>query len=152
MAGDPFSIASGAAGVVSLGLSVCQGLLAYYDPYKAYNEEIKNLTIRTEGLKSVLQGLQQLLTTHEALDVSQTMNLMPIVVTTFLNCHEGLQSLQDRLDKYPRKRSTKISKIEALFDTKRLQYPFQRGTIMALADSVKSLQDNLAIAMALLHL
>lgn len=152
MVGDPFSITSGAAGLVSLGLTVCQSLLAYYDPYKAYNDEIRSLLMRTEGLKSVLQGLQQLLTTNAALDVSQSMNVMPTVVTTFLNCHEGLRRLQDRLNKYPNINSTKVSTMEAWLDTKRLRYPFQRGTIMALADSVKSHQDNLSNALVLLHL
>jgi hypothetical protein len=37
---DPFSGAGGAVGVVSLGLTVCQGLLAYYGPFKHFILEV----------------------------------------------------------------------------------------------------------------
>ncbi|KAL4793072.1 hypothetical protein BDV19DRAFT_391513 [Aspergillus venezuelensis] len=47
---EPFSIASGAAGVVSLGLTVCQGLLAYYGPFKAEAlQQLSNVLSRCRG-------------------------------------------------------------------------------------------------------
>lgn len=41
--GDTFSVAGGAVGVISLGLTVCQGLLAYYGPFKAVDEQIHEI-------------------------------------------------------------------------------------------------------------
>jgi hypothetical protein len=109
------------AGVLSVGLSVSQSLLGYYVPYKAYDEESKNFTTRTEGFKSDIQGPEQLLTTREALAASQNMNVTTTAVASLPNCHERLWSLQDRADKCLRKMFTEESRMENWLGMKRLQ-------------------------------
>jgi hypothetical protein len=55
---DPFSVVSGAAGIVSLGLTLCQGLVAYYGPFNAFDSGIGSLVTRVKELKAILELLQ----------------------------------------------------------------------------------------------
>ncbi|KAL4910540.1 hypothetical protein BDW74DRAFT_172011 [Aspergillus multicolor] len=55
---DPFSLLSGAAGVVSLGLTVCQGLVAYYGSFTAFSSETESFLTRVKGLSATLELLQ----------------------------------------------------------------------------------------------
>lgn len=54
---DPFSVASGAAGVISLGLTVFQGLITFHQGRKSKDEDVK---IALQGLDSLAQVLQHL--------------------------------------------------------------------------------------------
>lgn len=58
---DPFSVAGSAVGVISLGLAVGQGLLAYYGPLKAYDEQIHDVSDRIKSFSSTLKALKAVL-------------------------------------------------------------------------------------------
>jgi hypothetical protein len=40
---DPFSVSAGVVGVVSLGLTLGQGFLRYYTPWRDYDDEFEGL-------------------------------------------------------------------------------------------------------------
>lgn len=64
--GDPFSVAGSAVGVISHGLTVCQGLLAYYGPFKAFDEQNHDISTRLRRSKSTLKALQDVLANDSA--------------------------------------------------------------------------------------
>lgn len=55
---DPFSVASGVAGLVSLGISLCNGLHRYLDAVKGRQEDITKVTQRVRLLESTVEALQ----------------------------------------------------------------------------------------------
>ncbi|KAL3441838.1 hypothetical protein BJX65DRAFT_313472 [Aspergillus insuetus] len=57
---DPFSVSAGAVGVVSLGLTVSQGFMSFYGPWKSYDEEIQDFTGKLDGLQNILKILERL--------------------------------------------------------------------------------------------
>ena len=54
---DPFSVAGSAVGVISLGISVCQGLVTYCSQYKSFNDGISNMIRKVQGLNDILAAL-----------------------------------------------------------------------------------------------
>ncbi|KPM44122.1 hypothetical protein AK830_g2439 [Neonectria ditissima] len=58
---DPFSIASGAAGLISLGLSVCQGLTTYILAVKSHGEDVRTLEKKINTLQGFLNGVEAML-------------------------------------------------------------------------------------------
>jgi hypothetical protein len=57
--GDPFSVAGSAVGVISLGLTVCQGLLTYYGQFKAYDEEIRDVSNHNQKFREHVEGVRK---------------------------------------------------------------------------------------------
>jgi hypothetical protein len=51
-------VAASAVGVASLGIQVCQGLLAYYDAWKAYDHDIASTYNAITDLRDTLTILE----------------------------------------------------------------------------------------------
>ena len=68
--GDPLSIASGTAGLVSLGIQVCDGLIKYCRAWKSHDKEIEEALERLTELQLTLKTLSSILSIVESLDDS----------------------------------------------------------------------------------
>lgn len=55
---DPLSIAGGAVGFVSLGLTSCKSIISFYETYKDQDEETNGLVRKSEELRIVLEALK----------------------------------------------------------------------------------------------
>ena len=55
--GEPFSILTGVAGLISLGIQVTQSLIKFYSLYKHQDSEIASTTESLESVSSILQSL-----------------------------------------------------------------------------------------------
>jgi hypothetical protein len=147
---DPVSLAGTAVGIVSLGLSVCQGLVSYYSTFRDYSKETKNMLQKLEGLKDVLQVLEDFFQYHDDLR-TETAAVKTAAVKTakrnILACKRGLGQLEDIMDKC---KATPV-KPERDFLNRAL-YPFRRDTIKAVLEHVESLQSNLDTSIDVLQL
>ena len=56
--GSPLDIAAGAAGFVSFGITACQGLLAYYNAYRAEREDVAAAHSAVQRLEETLTDIQ----------------------------------------------------------------------------------------------
>jgi hypothetical protein len=162
---DPVSLAGTAVGIVSLGLSVCQGLVSYYSTFRDYSKETKNMLQKLEGLKDVLQVLEDFFQYHDDLRTEtaavktaavktaavKTAAVKTAAVKTakrnILACKRGLGQLEDIMDKC---KATPV-KPERDFLNRAL-YPFRRDTIKAVLEHVESLQSNLDTSIDVLQL
>ena len=139
---DPFSVAGSAVGVISLGLTVCQGLLAYYGPLKAYDEQIHDVSNRITSFNNTLKELKDLLANTEV----SSSALMPQSATAALgcifNCQEGLKRLKNMLNKCRSSTSNK-SLLRSKIQINRMLYPFRRDTLVTLLDTMSWLQADL---------
>lgn len=150
---EPFSVAGSAVGVISLGLTVSQGFLAYYGPYKLFHEEIETVTTRMEALKRILRIIQTLTTEANRLNCPSVAQSTQIADDTILSSESALQKLQGVLDKYcastPPRRFP-VAEVNA--HVNRLLYPFRRETLMSVIENVSWLQDNLNTSLQMLHM
>lgn len=55
---DPFSIASGAVGIISLGIQLCKQITDYAEAWRDYDEDIESIGVKTESLKGPLRQLR----------------------------------------------------------------------------------------------
>ncbi|BCS23740.1 uncharacterized protein APUU_40184S [Aspergillus puulaauensis] len=148
---DPFSAISGAAGVVSLGLTACQGLVAYYGPFKSFSTEAESFITSVNGLSATLELLKSRITRLQNPLNPFVADELRLVTNRINDCEGALQHLSQTLKKCqgydPAGMITRRGKAFA-----RAQYPFKRGTLVFLTQTVMGLQSNLDIALHALQL
>lgn len=147
---DPFSAIGSAVGVISLGLAVCEGLLAYYGPYKTFHEEINDTICRTENLTKALRALEKILNDAEKSDMTQKAESAKIAIETIKCCEKRIKRLEGML-----KKCHNVTPPQGLLKTKlrvdRMIYPFRRDTLMVLVEVLNGLQNNLNTALQVLN-
>lgn len=147
---DPFSVAGSAVGVISLGLTVCQGLLTYYGQYKSFHQETNDATSHLETLDCMLKVLVNTITKGELQTASLTAEPARIAIETIKRCERKILELDETLKKC---KDTPVSASSSLkFSKARALYPFRRDTLVALRGSVHWLQGNLENSLSLLNL
>lgn len=143
--GDPLSVPGTAVGIVSLGLSVCQGIYSYYSAFQDGPKETQNILQRIDGLQNSLGVLGSVFQKHENLRTE------PLDVKSakrqVLACQNGLVQLKDILDKF---KATPVDLKRSFIN--RASYPFKRDTIKAILEHVQAVQLNLDTSLAVLQL
>lgn len=145
---DPLSIAGGAVGFVSLGLTACKSIISFYETYKDQDEETNGLVRKSEELRIVLEALKghlpQLEHSHPELVKSITTSIDFFV--------KSLDSLDPAVAKC-RKSKDSGDVIERLRTSlSRAAYPFRRDTILNLNRRVNDCRDSLSFALTTLGL
>jgi uncharacterized small protein (DUF1192 family) len=138
---DPVSalgVASGVVGIISLGISVCDGLLGYYGSCKNARADSARL----------YKSMERLVTTFR--DLERTIQKPIFKHTGFADVANHITALQSELE-----RISATSKDQHKFWTKaraRALYPFKEKTILNLAGIVDKLVMYLGLAVDTLHL
>lgn len=148
---DPFSVTGSAVGVISLGISVCQGLLAYYDSFKAYDEQIKDVSLRVQSFSNILKALNEVLSDAQASSSILATRQGAVALDCIFNCQEGLERLQKVLEKC-KYSPLNLSFLSSKFQINRMLYPFKRDTLVTVLDTLKWLQDDLNTSLQILTL
>jgi hypothetical protein len=150
---DPFSISAGVVGVVSLGLTLSQGFLRYYGPWRDFDDEIKGFTTKVDGLLQTLRMLESLLTAENEPQFPSD-QFSGLVSKNLTTCETACLRLQKILDDC---KSSNVSSVPLIrkhdwLRLKRAAYPFKKETLVTLSDLVSGLQDNLSLALQVLNL
>ncbi|KAL5355089.1 hypothetical protein BJX96DRAFT_1777 [Aspergillus floccosus] len=147
---DPFSVGAGAAGVISLGITVCQGVVAYYGPFTQFDNETKALVQKAEGLTSTLKQLEALLKPRKN-PLSSLPDEVHLVTQRIKDCQDELEGLSQALTNCRGCDATTAIKSGWYYARKAL-YPFKRETLISLTGTVSNLQSNLDTALLVLNL
>jgi hypothetical protein len=139
-------VAGSAVGIASLGIQVCQGLLTYYDAWKAYDQDITSTYNAITDLRDTLTILESMLQQEGD---TERVRRVKICVN---NCEHALLELDEK-----RKSLQKFSQPEGLRQKMRagLQrswYPFRKDTLDALKATVTDVQERLKLALQVLQL
>lgn len=141
-------MAGSAVGVVSLGLTVCQGLVEYYTAYQGQDEELDQAIEKVFRIASLLEVLQPRLESHRApfpVAVSQAEDCI-------IACSEPIHALQEFLQKYRQDNASEnIPEKLRTFGRKAL-FPFRRGTLQSLRKMLAECQTNLGTAISILQM
>jgi hypothetical protein len=138
---EAFGVASGVTGVVSLGLTVCQGLLTYYGSWKDAPADVERMLKSIESLNSTFEVLKTSTTEKFGSDIRNT------VMQSIESCEGGLNRLKSKLDtiKVSPESGKWNEKAKAQF--RRSLYPFTEGTVEKLMRIANELRNNLSIAL-----
>ena len=144
---EALGVASGAAGILSLGIAVCQGLLQYYGSWKDAESDVAGMYESIEALARVLRLLLPALE-HGKFDH----NVVAVIEENITSCHQGIEKLRKKLDKI------KISPLRPGWRRKaqaqlwRTLYPFKASTLVKLKGIGNELRDHLSLALNVLRI
>lgn len=144
---EALGVSSGVAGLISLGITVCQGLLDYYDSWKDAESHVERMYTSIQALTKTLRLLESAVQ-HKAFD--------PDVVIRVEDCiksvEKGLQSLQRKLDKVRLVLVQEGWKAKAKSQLRRTLFPFKESTLAKLNELGNELKDDLSLALNLLQI
>lgn len=142
---DPVSVTGTAAGIVSLGLQVSQGLIEYYSQWKDFDADVNAMYASVEQLERGFRLVREKL---GATRFAMLSSVSEVEISIQL-CEAGVLELKRRLEKIMMKEPLgSLRRKDALLNRlksqgKRLLYPFQKGTLGKLRDVVNELRDGL---------
>ncbi|KAL4882643.1 hypothetical protein BJY04DRAFT_217138 [Aspergillus karnatakaensis] len=141
---DPFSVAASVAGVLSLGIEVCKGIIKYTDAWRGSDAEIANVTLKAEQLSNTLRQLEKVLNDAGSLDSAVVHNIRGIILAN--NNH--IVKLREQILKceaVPGPAADMKDKVRVVI--KRAKYPFVRDSLLRMKDVLGELQVNLHTAL-----
>lgn len=143
---EGFGPASTAAGLISLGITACQGLLAYYRSWKDADETVNNMYGSIEALTKTFMVLQRSIS-------SPTLNKDAIqgVNESMESCEQGIYALNKKLAKIQLQTNQDSWKERSWARLKGTLYPFKESTLIMLKERCNELRDNLNLAVAALQ-
>ncbi|KAB2572363.1 uncharacterized protein LTHEOB_8040 [Lasiodiplodia theobromae] len=140
---DPLSIASGAVGFVTLGLTACKSIASFYETYKDQDEETNSLVRKSEELRVVLESIEchlpQLQHSHQKLAESVAASIGELV--------KSLDSLDPAVAKSRKAKDSKDFKEKLRTVFSRAAYPLRRETILDLNRRVNDCRESLSFAL-----
>ena len=140
-------VASSAVGIASLGIQVCQGLLSYYNSWKAYKSDIATACQCVDDLRQTFELLEGTLHQQE-LDSARAKRAQECLGS----CTEALSDLEKTLQKihsYPSPSGFQ-EKLHSGFQ--RLSYPFRESPLVKIREIVSELREHLSLAIQVLQL
>ncbi len=145
---DPLSIVSGAAGVASLGITVCNSLLQYYGSWKDRDSTLNTMYSQLESLGNTFALLERTLNEHNRnIDPAMAIRMRECVES----CRGGVLKLEKKLLKV--RKTSGLGPIGAFQDAKRRAlFPFKESTLVKMKEIVVDLRDDLAIALGVLQM
>jgi hypothetical protein len=141
---DPFSAASSAIGVISLGLQIAQQLVKFCQAYQSYDEDAQRIEYKAESLRRPLKALR------EIIEDAQISN--PELASDLSEKALGLQGMVNRLkvtierhlpiipDGFPEKIKGQLKKVV---------YPFRRGSLREMFDDLDGIQNALQTTLSM---
>ena len=138
--GDPLSIVASAGGIISLGITVCQGLIDYCQAFAEQYRDVRVVVQDLEGLEKSLTLLRDSITHRPDL-----LNLIRPYIVTLRGRIDDLQPILGSFRENVSRQHAFKDKVKTA--TQRTLYPFKKGLISQLRDTVRQAQDNLILAL-----
>lgn len=141
---DPFSTASGAIGVISLGLQITQQLITYCQAYRSYDEDAQKMENKAESLRRPLRALREIIEDAQVSDPELAVDLSEKAL--------GLQRMVDRLkeavDRYlPVMPERFPGRIKG--QLKKVVYPFRKDGLKEMLQDLDGIQNALQTTLSM---
>lgn len=144
---EAFAVASSAAGLVSLGIEVCKGLLTYYQSWRTAESDVAGMYTSIETLAKTLILLESVIK-DRVFDQQIVKNVEKSILATAT----GLTSLKKKLDKikFSHQEDNWTEKAKGSF--RRAIYPLKQSVLVKLKELANELRDDLALALSVLQM
>jgi hypothetical protein len=146
---DPLAIASGIAGLLSLGIQVTQSLVKFYTAYKDQDTDVAKIIQNIDNLQTLFRSLE--IAVEERRSQFDTQDLLREVEKAVQRCEEVITDLQSECDRFHK---DSVAGFKDRFKTagRRAAYPFRKGTLSQLEEDVGVIRENLSFALDILQL
>lgn len=144
---EPFGLVSAAAGLLSLGISVCEGLLTYY---RSWKDADATMTAMYEAIEALVKTFVVLKRTVSGSIL--TSDVVVRVEESIISCEIGLSLLDKKLKKIQLNSKNDDWKERSWARLQRTLYPFKESTLVKLKEKCYELRDNLNIALVTLQM
>ncbi|RSL72525.1 hypothetical protein CEP51_011877 [Fusarium floridanum] len=145
---DPFSIASGSAGLVSLGLTLCKGLAEYISAVKGHGEDVRHVEQKLNNLQMFLGIIE---TTLQDLTRSQGIHLpidaIKVIETVLDQSKDGMTRLRGYLEECSGDGSSNLLRVR-----KKAVFYFRKGTLKDFEETLDGILDLFSPSLTLLSL
>lgn len=145
---DPFSIASGVVGIISLGLEIVKGLYEYCSSLKDQNSDITRIRDNLLRLHDLLDNLRRQLDSRRF--HSDDINILACIEGRILQCKKCIVDLKEVADKFYHSRSSGF-RAALKARVRRATYPFQQSTLQKLEGNVDSIFQQVFFSLQLLQ-
>ncbi|KAL4736282.1 ankyrin repeat-containing domain protein [Aspergillus similis] len=145
---DPLSIASGVAGLLSLGIQVTQNLINFYSAYKDQASDLIQITRNLESLLVIFDTLDKALKARQP-QINEE-ELLKSINNAVLDCNEVIEELQVECRKFLEK-STSGFKGRIQVAGRQAAYPFRKSTLQKLEEDISEIRNNLSLALDVLQ-
>ncbi|KAG8531224.1 uncharacterized protein KY384_004582 [Bacidia gigantensis] len=147
---DTFSVSAGALSIVSLGIEVCRALVDYYQAAKSRKEDLEATISSLQSLCTTLEGLEGTLKRHQFFP--DELDLVKNVELHIDACEEAIEYLDKELAAF-----TGRGKNPGVFEnvkkaSRAALYPFKKGTLLKLHETVQDVRENISLAIHTLQL
>jgi len=135
-------------GAISLGITVCQGLVWYYQGWSTWEEDVKSAVQDVEDVSeflNILQGRLSKLSTDQA-DVAAQAHK---IATRIFTAVKQLDEIRHKCEAVPREDGEKQKTRSVL---RRSLYPFKQSILQEVRDAVKQTRGSLTDLLQLLQM
>lgn len=147
---DPLSIAGTAAGLVSLGIQVCQGLVFYIDGVKGRQADLRAISSETKNMQLAIDAINNLIPVLAPGHLQITSTTVSPALQT---CEEELTALRDLLLQLSNSSTPPAGPLATIHEqAKKLKYPFKRQNLENLERKLHSANGVLQTATAALQM
>ena len=140
-------VASGAAGLLSLGIAVCQSLLDYYHSWKEAEDNVAKTYTSIEELSKTFKLLAVAIDSKEF-----NGDIVDRIQNSIESSTENLRSLERKLNKVRVVALQNGWKDKAKAQFQRALYLFKESTLAKLRESSSEARDNLSLALNVLQI
>ena len=144
---EALGLSSGAAGLISLGLTVCQGLLDYYHSWKNAEDQVAQMYASIQALTETLKLLASAIE-PEVFSRSSVQR----VDESIKSAERGLQSLGKKLDKIHNVTLQSGWQAKGMAQFRRTLFPFKESTLAKLKELGIELRQDLMLALEVLQI
>ncbi|KAK2752447.1 hypothetical protein FQN54_008109 [Arachnomyces sp. PD_36] len=146
---DPFSVAAGIAGLLSLGIQITESLVKFYTSYKDQDAAVAQMTQNLENLLGIFRSLDAALRSRQFRADEQ--DLIKNIEGSIKKCDEIIKELRDECEKLDK---VSVSGIKGTIKVagRRTAYPFRQSTLQKLEEDIGEIRDNLSLALDVLQL
>ena len=144
---EPLSIASGAAGIVQLGISVSEGVLTYYRSWRDAEGDVRKMYDSMEALTKTLRLLKRAI---ESKFFDQDIKYE--VEESIEASHGCIETLRKKLDKVKLTPALDGWREKAKVQIRRSLYPFKESTLVKLRELAFEIIDDLRLALNVLQI
>lgn len=139
--------ASAAAGLLSLGITVCQSLLDYYQSWKDAEENVAKTYASIEELSKTFRLLARAVEYKEF-----NREIVDQVRDSITSAEQSIHNLGKKLDKVRIVALQDDWRHKAKAQLRRTLYPFKESTLAKLRELTSETRDNLSLALNLLQI
>lgn len=144
---EAFGVASSTAGLLSLGITVCQSLLDYYHSWKDAEDNVAKTYVSIEELSKTLRLLAKAVEYEEF-----NGEIVDQVRGSIRSAAESIHNLEKKLDKVRVVALQAGWKDKAKAHFRRTLYPFKESTLAKLRELSSETRDNLSLALNVLQI